>query len=53
MMRTMQQGNAWLASVNEGELLKPVLEKYQEVLTSPSVMWANVPWVLILRLRKA
>ena len=53
MMRTKQQGNAWLASVNEEELPKPVLEKYHEVLTLPSVMWANVPWVLILRLRKA
>ena len=45
--------NAWLPSMNEEELPKPVLEKYHEVLTLSSVMWANVPWVLILRLRKA
>ena len=53
MMRTKQQGNAWLPSMNEEELPKPVLEKYHEVLTSPSVTWAKVPRVLILRLRKA
>ena len=52
-MRTKQQGNDWLSRVKEEELPKPVLDKFHEVLSSPSVTWVNVPWVLILRLREA